>query len=543
LVNVNDLNCISRTACEITWGGPDRAQAALLLRVLGSCVMLIDDMVVPRGNVARLGPGSKITFAFKAGGGELCIILSFFVHCTYPKVEIGAFNVPLGPPTRFIPVVPKAAKGQPPLPASVDELLPALELEHPSRPRQGIENEASAAPESKLLPNLTWQFECIFAAGLTPDFIFSLPTAVKNVAFQWQQGTPAKFLGRQHQPEIFETLLAQSPEFITYVSRNHFQLEPIIHVSDNCMASSKLNGCCVLHVTNLSQNVALIGQQPLQQGESMNMQDGDTLGFARVEKIDAKKVMSQPLRTPRQNSTLSSSQAFDEKRVVDGLDPDGFLVPFLTLRLVMPPLPPSLSHWVMMSVPPVITLEEVAEITDTPVKVWRGETKEGQTCSVDNSHNNCKSMQRPESSGIPVEVVVIDETANEGVVGMTDLDVTREPTDSMELPVMESGAVEVINIDDDPADMATDEEEHTFVVLPHKVELTSLDHPEITTVTADERAVCSEDVKVTSLSEDIQNLGLPSQGGVSKQARPPTLKRRLSVTRQRALVSDKCSAM
>merc|ERR1719331_2796628 len=101
---------------------------------------------------------------------------------------------------------------------------------------------------SELSKSILWRFECVYAAGAMRDF-FSIPAAVKTLSFDGQEGSLTKILGRQHQAETFEALLAHAPELITYVSRNHVQFEPVMH---SCADSGD-----TLRVTNLSQNVIL----------------------------------------------------------------------------------------------------------------------------------------------------------------------------------------------------------------------------------------------------------------------------------------------
>merc|ERR1712079_853665 len=81
LLDTGDLSCISREACEFSWGGPDLAKAGLSLCVVGTGIVLVDDDVIGRGATASLHPGSRVDLAMQAcPGAELCIIISLAVH-------------------------------------------------------------------------------------------------------------------------------------------------------------------------------------------------------------------------------------------------------------------------------------------------------------------------------------------------------------------------------------------------------------------------------------------------------------------------------
>merc|ERR1740138_945765 len=70
-----ELNCISREACELFWGGPE----GLGLRVLGGGLVFLDDVAVARGDLALWRPGSRICLASHT---DRHAIISFAVHCT-----------------------------------------------------------------------------------------------------------------------------------------------------------------------------------------------------------------------------------------------------------------------------------------------------------------------------------------------------------------------------------------------------------------------------------------------------------------------------
>merc|ERR1740138_809565 len=54
-----ELNCISREACELFWGGPE----GMGLRVLGAGLVFVDDVAVARGDIVLWRLGSRICLA------------------------------------------------------------------------------------------------------------------------------------------------------------------------------------------------------------------------------------------------------------------------------------------------------------------------------------------------------------------------------------------------------------------------------------------------------------------------------------------------
>merc|ERR1712224_1094045 len=91
----------------------------------------------------------------------------------------------------------------------------------------------------------------------------------------------------------------------------------------------------VVKVTNLSQNVSVVGSIPLGQGDSQEACDGDAIGFVKPERAEACR-----------NSMNSSRFDVDS----DGNDAP-VLMPFLTFRLVSPQPPAPLPSWVMTKAP------------------------------------------------------------------------------------------------------------------------------------------------------------------------------------------------
>jgi hypothetical protein len=158
-----------------------------------------------------------------------------------------------------------------------------------------------------------------------------LPPAVRRLQCTLAPSAPATILGRQHQPDMFETLVRETG-LLAYVSRSHFRLE-----------ASEEGGRGRLLVTNLSQNVAVVAQRPLHHGESIEVDERDTLSFAHT----VPKTSSLEGQLP--GEPQSDVPPVEPCDVQKGL-PEVSIVPFLTLRLLaglppeaLPPCPSSAS--------------------------------------------------------------------------------------------------------------------------------------------------------------------------------------------------------
>lgn len=310
LLDMSDLNCISREACELSWGGQNPAQAHLTLRTVGNGLVIVDEAAVARGEVALLHPGSRITFASQ---GECCRIITLAVHC--------AAVLPPGPRTVAIPVP--------------------------------LEQAPPAAQEG------AWRLVCIFAQGLAPEEFWALPEAVRSMPFLLPKGSPAQFLGRQYQPEVFE-ILVREPGMLSSISRSHFRLEA---ADDGVL------------VTNLSQNVAVVAQRPLHHGESVEVLDGDTLSFAHMVPKGAE---ASGLGAPSGPDCPLQPTPTRDLDTEHG-DVEVTIVPFLTLRLVGPPPPAPASNFIMdpptmATVPTTAVLVPVDLVELPPVSVNLPET-------------------------------------------------------------------------------------------------------------------------------------------------------------------------
>lgn len=373
LLDQNDLTCISREAFELTWGGPDPTQAALQLRVLGSNIILVEDIVVRQGAQAPLRPGSRITFAFEANAGALYIILAFLVHCAPQLASPAVLLLPgaSGPPgaaataLHALPVAPATV-----LPgANVDAGLPV----RVSDPHQvAMAAQAALLEQEAALEEHTWHLECIFAAGLAPEAFWALPSNIRTLALPLAPGTAPNVLGRSNQGGMFEALLSHDSGLLQCISRRHVQLEVAAdeHLSINSLPAD-LHQPSLL-VTNLSQNLIVasrVNLQPLvlalNQGDSAQLHDGDTLSFATEQHrlLTTAAPIGPEASGAATRTTLNAvgDEAGDSSEIVED---HVSVVPFLTMRVNAPAAPPPPSPFVMMSPP---SLSVAAAPPETPV--------------------------------------------------------------------------------------------------------------------------------------------------------------------------------
>merc|ERR1719476_1068731 len=84
-----------------------------------------------------------------------------------------------------------------------------------------------------------WQLRCVHAEGLAPEELANVPHELRSLAVT---GGQPLLVGRQHQPQSFEALLARSPSCLSFISRTHLQVEAL---------AGSAGG---MSVTNLSSN-------------------------------------------------------------------------------------------------------------------------------------------------------------------------------------------------------------------------------------------------------------------------------------------------
>lgn len=226
LADPTHRNSISRVAFEVSWG----AERPATLRALGSSFIGVDDVpIVQKDQSVSMQPGSEVRFMYTAAGNTLHPLLTLAVRCV--AAESGPAP-PLSLPTAPMP------------PAAASSVASQVEG--------------------------GWKLECVYAAGMTPAVFAEVPPRLKTVTFNLPPGAPPMMMGRQHQTSMFEALLREQKELLAFVSRNHLQLEGVT------------GG---IKTTNQSQNITIVGSSVLQQGESGQLNNGDTLSFAGLEEM------------------------------------------------------------------------------------------------------------------------------------------------------------------------------------------------------------------------------------------------------------------
>lgn len=153
-----------------------------------------------------------------------------------------------------------------------------------------------------------WVLECIFGEGCSMDALASLPFTLRTYPFKLTPDMPTVKVGRQHQTSMFEAVLEHRRDLLGFVSRSHLQLQS--------------DGFGGMYATNLSPNIALIGNSVLHNGRSTFLTAGDTLSFAAQVEL---------LRGGDAASFASASSNQCEGRE---LDQPLSVAPFITLRLM-----------------------------------------------------------------------------------------------------------------------------------------------------------------------------------------------------------------
>lgn len=113
-----------------------------------------------------------------------------------------------------------------------------------------------------------WRLRCVHAEGLAPEELANIPTELRSLSVAC--GQPL-LVGRQHQPQSFEALLARSPGCLSFISRTHLQVEAL---------AGSAGG---MSVTNLSSNPVYVEGEPLAKNDRRSLAREQLLSFARLE--------------------------------------------------------------------------------------------------------------------------------------------------------------------------------------------------------------------------------------------------------------------
>lgn len=356
----NDLACLSRTIFELAWGGPDPSRAGLSVRMLGSNPIFVDDVPLARGEAAALGAGSRVAVTFQPP--STVVVMAWVVHCAAAQ--------PVEPPGARLP-----AGGQ---------LLAHVPVSLQTVP-----------PDHTLDLGNCWQLECMYTAGLSAEALVAKPPHERAMSFVLQPNSPM-IVGRAFQTELFESLLANDPERLTLISRSHVRLELAERTAEESESSLP-----TVRVTGLGQNATMVGAMLLHQGESIEMRNGDTLGFTApllAREASARSEFSCEVDSKTPSSAVGT---------VD-LQADEAVAPFLTLRLVAPAPPAPPPACIMENPPSLTVVEERVHLGAKPCDLPPESTPHGPLLSSVSRETQGPCSNQP---GSPAPALAQDFTA------------------------------------------------------------------------------------------------------------------------------------
>jgi len=150
----------------------------------------------------------------------------------------------------------------------------------------------------------------VAAFGLSPEALALLPESRRTLRLDAVRPVQeAVLVGRQHQRLMFEGLLANQQDLLSFVSRSHLQVD----------AAGDRSLC----VTNLSQNAVLVNMAIiLQRGKSARLASGDSFSFAaHVELLRDQGAGGAMNTAPPTSGTDSVAESVS-------------IAPFLTFRIL-----------------------------------------------------------------------------------------------------------------------------------------------------------------------------------------------------------------
>lgn len=196
--------CVSRVAFEISW---QPAGDGAWLEMKGANPVTVGGRILNKGDKVPLRVGSEIGFPYSA---ELSVFLSL----------------------RF-----------------------SLASRH--RARTEVQDRIGGGAR--------WCLACVYAENVSPQDLVALPADMRD--FLAADGN-SLLVGRQHQPQAFEALLARSPACLGLISRTHVMVEATV---DGYKA------------TNMSSNPVYIDKERLAKGQAAAISTSRSLGFVRQE--------------------------------------------------------------------------------------------------------------------------------------------------------------------------------------------------------------------------------------------------------------------
>jgi hypothetical protein len=229
------------------------------LSVTGTGLVLLDGVLCTKGAELPLNPRSTVTLATQTDTSEVLSLVALAVHYNpshwadvYGEVRIPSLKVPEDKDGAHRGV----SEVQPPV---VDQC----------RLLQALRSMSEQSKLPKAHPTDSWILECIFALGLSAKVFESVP---RVLALFFGHDSSPLVLGREHQPELFQALLAGSPDLCTHVSRNHLKLEACASDADGLGTTLK--------VINEGQlDVLIDGHISICRGQHSTLRHGQILSF------------------------------------------------------------------------------------------------------------------------------------------------------------------------------------------------------------------------------------------------------------------------
>lgn len=269
-------SCVSRTAFDICWStGPDFA-VNLLAR--GGNPVQADGVLATKDVPLPLRTGSDITFTYNSAGDttvflQLRLVAQQFVprSAVRPPVVIAAqggnsaqtAGAAQCPPSPELVVKTVSQKKSPrPATTAVEDAQREIRPSPLTRPASEFTPADRAEPVGRKSQVEEMIFECTLAEGTSTSDLAAVPMEIRVIRVKSESPT---LIGRQHQPNLFETL---APSRLNLISRTHVHLEFRVGA---------------LMARNMSFNPLYVEGDLVPQGEAKPIQAGQILSFARME--------------------------------------------------------------------------------------------------------------------------------------------------------------------------------------------------------------------------------------------------------------------
>eukprot|EP00929_Paragymnodinium_shiwhaense_P075916 TRINITY_DN3889_c0_g1_i2.p1 TRINITY_DN3889_c0_g1~~TRINITY_DN3889_c0_g1_i2.p1 ORF type:complete len:1032 (-),score=220.04 TRINITY_DN3889_c0_g1_i2:393-3488(-) len=243
-------NSISRAAFEIVF----QPGSGFKLVVRGGNPVAVDGTVVAKNVEVALRLGSEVGFTY-ASSGEVGVFLLLRFGKTLPPgasaqgAAMATAQAPLAPP-----------------PSAKAAAQPSSPGDGPARRVSEAQSQiSSVADAAKPAGPPRGRLDCVVAEGLTADQLNALPAEVKTLPLTGS----STVVGRQHQSRLFEELLTNMPQNLSFISRSHVQVE--------------VNQEGKFVVSNMSSNPLYVDKESVPKGGARTVTLDSTISFARLE--------------------------------------------------------------------------------------------------------------------------------------------------------------------------------------------------------------------------------------------------------------------